>query len=198
MILSHIILAILWIIYCLLHSVLASITVKNKLKQILGTTYKHYRLFYTLFSFFFLVAVLYYQVTITTTLLFSFYPPVFISGIIIGSAGLFLMMICIKKYFMNLSGLKSLVNEGSYSQLEIKGVHRYVRHPLYLGTFAFIWGLLLVFPYLSLLIANAIITMYTLVGIKLEEKKLVDEFGEQYSQYCKQVPKLLPGFKPKQ
>lgn len=95
---------------------------------------------------------------------------------------------------MGLSGLRSLVQEENYSELHISGIHRYVRHPLYLGTFLFIWGLFIVFPTLSLLISNSVITIYTLIGIKLEEKKLVLEFKEQYKAYQKTVPKLIPKF----
>ena len=94
---------------------------------------------------------------------------------------------------MSLSGLKSLVQpENNKAELMITDIHRYVRHPLYLGTFIFIWGLWLTLPYLSLLISNAIITIYTLIGIGLEEKKLELLFGESYKSYKKRVPKILP------
>lgn len=103
------------------------------------------------------------------------------------------MLVCIKKYFLNLSGLKSLVAEEVISnELRIDGIHRFVRHPLYLGTFIFIWGLFLLYPHWSLLIANSVITIYTLVAIRFEEQKLIEEFGEAYITYQKQVPTILP------
>lgn len=123
---------------------------------------------------------------------------IFAFGSVLGLSGLVLLLFCIKKYFMSLSGLRSLVQETSYNKLLITGIHRYVRHPLYLGTFAFIWGLFLVKPDLSLLIANSIITVYTLIGIKLEEDKLIGEFGESYKNYQQSVPKLLPFRRVKQ
>ena len=106
------------------------------------------------------------------------------------------MLISIKKYFLSISGIKTLVTEESPSnELRIDGVHKYVRHPLYLGTFLFIWGLFILFPYVSLLIANSIITIYTLIGIVFEEQKLQKEFGAAYTDYQKQVPKIIPSFK---
>ena len=72
------------------------------------------------------------------------------------------------------------------------GFHRYVRHPLYLGTFITIWAGFLLLPLISLLISNAIITIYTLIGIELEEKKLILEFGEDYREYQNRVPRLIP------
>ena len=74
----------------------------------------------------------------------------------------------------------------------ITGIHKIVRHPLYAGTFMFIWGLLIALPYLSLLIADVIITVYTLIGLKLEEKKLEKEYGAAYKLYKQKVPMLIP------
>jgi protein-S-isoprenylcysteine O-methyltransferase Ste14 len=193
---SHIILAMLWIIYCALHSLLASDWAKKLLRRQVKH-YKYYRLWYTLFAFVFLVFLLYYQVSMPTQHLFLVTRMLLISGGLISVSGLVLMIICIHKYFMNLSGLRSLFIENFSNELQITGIHKYIRHPLYLGTFAFIWGLFLLLPYLSLLIANGIITVYTLIGIGLEEKKLVNEFGESYSSYKASVPKLIPFLKPR-
>lgn len=192
MLLNHIILAILWIAYGVLHSVLASVGVKNKMQRLLGDRFKHYRLAYTLFAFISLVAVVWFQVSIQTIHL---YKPSFLivaMGYLVTITGFGIMLTCIKKYFMSLSGLRSLFQDTTYPELIISGIHRYVRHPLYLGTFLFIWGLSILFPYLSLIIANTVITAYTLVAIKFEEEKLIDEFGEQYVKYKATVPKLIP------
>jgi protein-S-isoprenylcysteine O-methyltransferase Ste14 len=181
-----------------MHSLLASIGIKNKLRKSLGRSFKYYRFFYTLLSFILLAGLLYYQLDIETIKLYQPSISVLLIGMTLGLSGLSLMLICIKKYFMSLSGLLSLVKENVSSHLLITGIHRYVRHPLYLGTFAFIWGLFLVMPYLSLLIANSIITLYTLIGINLEETKLITEFGENYKLYQRSVPKLLPFLKAQQ
>jgi methanethiol S-methyltransferase len=194
MILNHVILAMLWIIYCVLHSVLASEWLKRKLRQKLNN-YKWYRLWYTIFAFVFLAGLLYYQIRINTVKLFTANDLLLIAGSVIGFSGLILMAICIRKYFMNLSGLRSLVIENFSNELQITGIHKYIRHPLYLGTFCFIWGLFLLLPNLSLLIVNSIITAYTLIGIELEERKLINEFGDSYVKYRSAVPKLIPFIK---
>jgi protein-S-isoprenylcysteine O-methyltransferase Ste14 len=196
MILNHIILAMLWIIYCVLHSVLAGEWLKKKLRQRMKS-FKWYRLWYTVFAFIFLVMLLYYQVSILTIELFAMNNLIFATGSIVCFLGIVIMAICIRKYFMNLSGLRSLVIENFSNELQITGIHKYIRHPLYLGTFCFIWGLFLLLPYFSLLIANTIITVYTLIGIGLEERKLINEFGESYLKYRSTVPKLIPFLKPK-
>lgn len=192
MLIHHIILATLWIVYVVLHSVLADLGVKSWMQKKLGRNYKHYRLAYTVFAFVFLAVIVWYQVTIPTIHLYKPSFLVVIAGYLVAITGLGIMITCIKKYFMSLSGLRSLFQDTTYPELIITGIHRQVRHPLYLGTFIFIWGLAILFPYLSLVIANLIITVYTLIAIKFEEDKLVKEFGEQYVRYQKTVPKIIP------
>lgn len=193
MIKEHILLAVLWVLYGVLHSLLADTGVKGWLSQRMGRLAVHYRLIYTLFAFVTLVAVLLYQVRLASPLLYTGFPAFKIIGAFITLAGLSLMLFCIRKYFMSLSGLRTLVQpEKAGAELMITGIHQYVRHPLYLGTFTFIWGLWIVLPYLSLLIANVIITIYTLIAIKLEEKKLEELFGDSYRLYKQRVPRILP------
>jgi protein-S-isoprenylcysteine O-methyltransferase Ste14 len=106
------------------------------------------------------------------------------------------MSISILKYFMQVSGLKELIEEKtgdeSGNELMITGIHKFVRHPLYTGTFVFVWGLLIIFPYASVLIIDVIITVYTLIGLQFEERKLEREFGAAYKLYKKKVPMLIP------
>ena len=96
---------------------------------------------------------------------------------------------------MKLSGVRWLYRDVVNATLEVDGLHKFVRHPLYSGTFAFIWGWFLVSPFASYLIACIIITSYTLIALSFEEEKLVLEFGDDYIQYKKNVPKLIPNLK---
>ncbi|WP_162944742.1 methyltransferase family protein [Flavisolibacter nicotianae] len=194
MLYHHILLAILWILYGVLHSVMANLGFKSAVRKRTGKYYRYYRLFYTVFAAVSLVALVVYQLGIPGKYLFQ---PTFTTRIIGGVlllAGLVLMAVCIKKYFANLSGLKSLYQETPSSELMITGIHRYMRHPLYTGTFLAIWGLWVIVPASTLLIADVVITVYTLLAIQLEEEKLVAEFGDQYRVYQQTVPGLIPRF----
>ena len=192
MVQEHFILAFLWILFCVLHSLLASVRIKQKLAAAMGSNFKHYRLLYTLFALATLGVVIYYQIRIDSPYIYKPTTFTIVAGIAVGLTGLVVMTVCIKKYFLSLSGLKSLVEERPASELMLGGIHRFVRHPLYTGTFIFIWGGFIALSLLSLLIANFIITVYTLIGIELEEKKLEAEFGTAYKTYKQQVPKLFP------
>src|SRR5690349_16455363 len=139
---EHVLLAVLWAIFCFFHSLLAATSVKQKMARLTGKGFKYFRIFYTLFAFVTLGIVVYFQLIIVSPLLFFQNPFTNIVGGILSAAGLVIMIICIKKYFISLSGIKSLFQEQPKNELMIKGIHKYVRHPLYLGTFIFIWGLL--------------------------------------------------------
>ncbi len=194
---QHIILGLAWFGFCVLHSVLADNGVKKKIAFAAPQFYKYYRLLYTVFAFATLIPVLIYQFTLSSHLLFATYRWVNFVSIGIMILGAAIMLICIKKYFLSLSGLKSLfANKVVANELRIDGIHKYVRHPLYLGTFIFIWGGFLLLPLLSLLISISIITIYTLIGIRLEEEKLLAEFGETYRKYILLTPMIIPGLKP--
>lgn len=193
MTLQHILLVVFWISYGVLHSVLASAAVKKYCKRRWGKNFVYYRFVYNIFAFAGLAAIAWYQFSVETVYLFGPVLLLQLVGTMVSIAGLILMIICIKKYFTGLSGLLNIKQkETQPTALIISGVHRYVRHPLYLGTFVFIWGFWLVFPLLSLLLSNTIITLYTLVGIELEEKKLIADFGDDYKTYREKVPRIIP------
>jgi protein-S-isoprenylcysteine O-methyltransferase Ste14 len=119
----------------------------------------------------------------------------YVAAILTGLAGFGIMTICIIKYFYELSGLQAIQHSQAKNTLQQSGLHKYVRHPLYFGTLLFVWSLFFVFPSLSNLIAAIIITLYTLLGIRLEEKKLMLAYGDTYTAYIKRVPMLIPGLK---
>ncbi|HYE55967.1 MAG TPA: methyltransferase [Chitinophagaceae bacterium] len=189
---EHIILLLLWIVYCVLHSVLAAGKVKRWAERWMGARYRYYRIGYTIFSFVGLVGILLYQVSITSPLLYKGSIAIQVAGCALAALGAALVMLNIIKYFVRLSGVRWLTSEKMDVKLERDGLHKYVRHPLYFSTFLFIWSLWIVYPYLSLLVANVVITSYTVVALQFEEAKLVKEFGQEYETYRKEVPRLLP------
>jgi protein-S-isoprenylcysteine O-methyltransferase Ste14 len=159
----------------------------------MGTGFRYYRPLYSLFAFVTLILLLWYQYSIPGIALLRISWISILLGSLITFPGLAIMIICIHKYFYELSGLKALQEDKKEVTLQTRGLHAIVRHPLYFGTLLFTWGLLFIFPLLYNLIACVVITVYTIIGIRLEEKKLVEEFGEAYTDYAKKVPRLIPG-----
>jgi methanethiol S-methyltransferase len=192
--LSHFWLGLGWIVYGTLHSILASAAFKDSIERQIKNHFKYYRLFYIIFASITLLIMLYW---LWTTPSYLFWNPGILSkasGILITLTGIIIMALCIRKYIRSLQIINSLVSDLD-PVLYQKGLHSHVRHPLYLGTFLFIWGSFLCIPYASLFVTNFIITVYTLVGIRFEEKKLIKLYGETYTRYMQQVPMIWPRFK---
>ncbi|MEO6406771.1 MAG: isoprenylcysteine carboxylmethyltransferase family protein [Ferruginibacter sp.] len=184
---SHFILGACWVLYGFLHSMLANETVKSGITSSLGIKPASYRIGYNVFAAVTLVIILYFLVKIQSRYLFTSLIVQFIIAPIFIVAGISIMIYCIIKYFRQLSGLN-----GNSDKLIISGLHSFVRHPLYSGTFLFLAGLFLLMPSLANLISVIIIISYTVLAIPLEEKKLVKQFGDQYISYIKNVPTFFP------
>lgn len=194
---NHWLLILLWIVYYVVHSVLAATSVKIFFERVLGKNFHYYRLTYSIFATLTLGWLLYYQYSFDSPTLIKSALLKYISIIFFVLPGILIMFISIKKYFMLLSGIRSLFESIPPAELKVEGIHRYVRHPLYSGTILFVWGLFFISPMLNNLIAVVLLTIYVLIGIGFEEKKLLKEFGKKYSEYISEVPMLIPDIKSK-
>lgn len=70
-------------------------------------------------------------------------------------------------------------------------LYHFVRHPLQLGVLLGVWAT----PHMSVshLFLSALLTCYIMIGLALEERDLVATLGEDYAEYRRRVPMLIPG-----
>lgn len=71
--------------------------------------------------------------------------------------------------------------------------YKIVRHPIQLGTLIGIWST----PTMTMthLLLSASLTVYVLISLKYEERDLVTTLGENYKNYQRRVPMIIPFLK---
>lgn len=73
------------------------------------------------------------------------------------------------------------------------GIYGFVRHPIYLGMFGLLVGTALaVSTWKILLVEVPVFLAGTLVRIRVEERLLTEQFGDEYRRYAQIVPMLIP------
>ncbi len=180
------------------HSWLASKGVKDFVQKHSASFFRFYRLFFTLIS------VLLWS-SITWLFIYKhehnyIFPPQLELNYL-GSAfaltGLMIIALSILKYgFADFTGLNIFTKTESVDNttpiLNISGMNAFVRHPIYSGIILALLGLVLIIPTQMTLAGVFISIVYLEVGIRLEEKKLENEFGDSYRKYKLKVKKVIP------
>lgn len=180
-----------WILYFLLHSVLAANTVKYSLMKVLGVSSRAYRILYNLYNSAALFSLIWLWIITDSALWFQPGILLTITGAGLSVTGLLLMLLCFKNYDVSsFIGIRREVN----MTLNQGGLNQYIRHPLYAGTILLVLGICIAQPYLKSWLIFFYMLAYLIVGIWLEERKLVKLFGNEYSAYQKKTKRLIPFF----
>lgn len=182
---NEIILALLWIVFGTIHSVLASDAVKK------AFPIKYYRLIYNLSAITLLISIVYFQVFMDSKKLMPDSLFNQLLGGIMMFAGIFVVYLSLKNYDMK-EFIGTDFQSKKQPELTTEGLSEYVRHPLYVGILLFIWGSFGFFTTESCLTTALFLSIYIRIGIYFEEKKLVNVFGKKYEEYQKNVPMLIP------
>lgn len=182
-----------WMAYFALHSILASRKTKEWVKGTSSVIHENYRILYNIISIIGLVLLMLLTFQNPVLLFKAPYISSFI-GFSFAGIGTFVLLVALMtfdlKEFIGIAPRKDVPAENG--KLIITGIYQYVRHPLYTGVILQVLGVFVLFPYIKVLIASVILIVYILIGSKLEEVKLIDEFGEEYISYKKKVKGLIP------
>lgn len=140
-----------------------------------------------------LIGILVYMTTISSSYLFNNTGVVRYLSYAISTIG----VVVIHQSFKQYSASEFLGISSGTDDLNFKtsGILKYTRHPIYLGTILITIGFFLFSPRVTVLVSNICIYFYLIIGIRLEERKLIAHFGESYIKYRKKVPMLFPKLK---
>jgi methanethiol S-methyltransferase len=193
---EYLILALLWIIFCFLHSALISVSVSDYFQRKLKETYRFYRLFYNIFSIVTLIPVVIYSRSIRQEPFFVWNGYLLSVKYLLILTGILCFVLGAQRYsasrFFGFAQIKegkspNLINKSG--KLSSRGILGVVRHPFYAGIFPLIWANDLD---VTALIINVILSIYVVIGTLLEERKLIAEFGDAYLNYQQRVSMLFP------
>lgn len=82
---------------------------------------------------------------------------------------------------------------GRTEPLIVKGPYRYVRHPLYSDVVLLLLGWWLLLDYSFLLISALLLLLwFGFVVTRFEERELRAIFGDDYEEYSRRVPRIVP------
>jgi protein-S-isoprenylcysteine O-methyltransferase Ste14 len=193
---KYLLLSLLVIAWCILHSAMISVSVTEYFKKRLGPRFRFYRLFFNLIAILTLIPVTIFANSIRTQAVFSWNGYMRIGQVLLLVVAVLLFLFGGRHYDLRqVLGIKQ-IKEGitkkaitDTGELDTSGVLGIIRHPWYLATMLLIWARQMD---LSVIFVNVILTFYLMVGTFLEERKLIREFGEKYLTYQKKVSMLIP------
>ena len=189
---DHLIYAALWLVFGFVHSALAGPKMKLRLKSFLGGSY---RFAYNLFALVQIVLVIYgarYMLASDIALL-QLSPTIIVVLKAMMITGVILFVAALMQYdlgrFSGLTQLREPTMTEVEEPLHLAGFHRYVRHPLYSAAHLYLWGSVRTeFDLATAFWAST----YLIIGSYFEEQKLISEYGDDYAQYKKKVPAIIP------
>lgn len=195
-----IIIIFLFSLFAISHSVMAAFNVKEKITKQVGSKIAFYRLFFNVASILIFIAV-YALSPKPNVIIYDLQFPydIIIFAIqVIGLIGFIWVSFYIDvKEFLGITQIQRYLN-GAYSledldekqELHIQGPFQYSRHPIYFYSIIFLGFR----PAMDLFYFVFFICMviYFYIGSIFEERNLEKKFGETYTEYKKNIPRLIP------
>lgn len=199
---KYLIIIFLWAGYCALHSYLISIRFTNILTRLLKRYYSFYRLFYVIISLALLVPLINYTAQLADAVIITDEFPFSVIRNMLkwGSLLMFFWAFFFNYDSLSFFGIRQIltfwgiVKTDPAGKIKKSGLLGIMRHPMYTALIIYLWCQ--TFRFTDIII-NIVLTIYIIIGTRLEEKKLVLEFGDAYINYKQEVPMLIPFTKRK-
>jgi len=188
------ILSLVWLLYFTIHSGLASLSAKKFVAAKWPDFMPYYRLVFNAISLLLLIPPTLFSHSLDGPMLWKW------DGVLLFVANGLAVLAAIGFYWSlnyydssEFTGLRQL-REGAKGVEEqehfvISPLHRFVRHPWYFLGLVIIWTRDMNAAFLVTAIA---VSIYFVIGSKLEERKLIVYYGDTYRLYMERVPGLLP------
>jgi len=183
-----------WILYGAIHSLLATEQLKQWAKKAFPDAFHAYRLAYNLLATVLLLVPLWLMYQYPGDPLWHWPDGVGLAMNAAALAALVGFALSLRAYdnaeFLGLRQLSCRTGQtASTPPMSLSTAHRFVRHPWYFYGLVILWTREM---NAALLTSAVIITLYLVIGSRLEERKLVACYGDAYRAYQRRVPALIP------
>lgn len=191
---SVLVLTLYFVVYSIIHSWLASASVKDWARRVFGPIAdRWYRLGYNIFAIITLLPMFAMIGLLPDYTLYVVPSPwrwLMIGGQLLAMLGALISLL--QTGLFHFIGLTQLIAERprESGSLNLGGFYAYVRHPLY--TFGIIVLWLMPVMTTNTLTTFILFTLYFYFGSMYEERRLISQFGPAYQTYRQHVPRLIP------
>ena len=180
--------------YFVLHSLLASLWMKQRTAGCCPALMPYYRLIYNLLAVVLALPLVYLVWRYPGDSLWQWQGVAFYIVNSIALAALILLLYSLRLYdmqeFMGLRQAKGKVHQvQDQEHFQLSTFHRYVRHPWYFLILVIIWTRDIT---TSGLLIYSLVSLYLFIGSRLEERKLIAYHGAVYDAYRQRVAGLFP------
>ncbi|MFA6015394.1 MAG: hypothetical protein WC742_10030 [Gallionellaceae bacterium] len=183
-----------WIGYFVLHSALASLVVKRRIATAWPSLMPYYRIIFNMLALLLILPIVWLTYHDSATMVWRWQESAAWLANGLALAAIIGFWLSLKSYdmqeFLGLRQLQFHVRKVEDQEcFHLSPFHRFVRHPWYFFGLVLIWTRDMS---VTTLLSSVFITLYFIVGSRLEEKKLLVYHGDTYRRYMQRVPGLLP------
>ena len=187
-------LLVAWLLYFVVHSLLASLWVKQRVAARWPNLMPAYRLAFNALALALLVPIAWIMLAHTWPLVWQWHGAARVVSNTLAILAALGFIWSLKYYdlqeFFGIRQWRGQVTQITEQEhLKISPLHRFVRHPWYFFAMVLLWSRDMD---LAQLITSVMLSLYFTIGSRMEEKKLLVYYGERYQRYMQCVPGLFP------
>lgn len=189
--LTHV--AALWVVWCVIHSALNSDGVIRRTGILTSSVSRFYRIFYNLFAIVSLAVVSSLIPHNDEVVLLRWRGPLSAIPVLAWAIALFIWYLSFRllgsRAFLGLDAFDKKRVSDKIQPLVTHSIFGVIRHPQFLGGLMLLWARDLKD---TDLVTNVVLSVYLIAGSKIEERRLLRQFGNRYRDYMSRVPAFIP------
>ena len=183
-----------WLVYFAIHSLFASLWLKQRVVTRFPDFMPAYRLSFNALALVLLLPIVWLMAAHPWPLVWQWQGAAKLVTSALAVLALLGFIWSLKYYdmqeFLGIRQWRGQVKSvADQEHLKISPLHRFVRHPWYFFALVLVWSRDM---NLAQLITSVMVSLYFIIGSRMEERKLLVYYGERYRRYMQRVPGLFP------